>query len=76
MAMVNVTVSVPAIMKDKMDEFSEINWSEVARRAFMQKIGDLEFLKQLKSKSKLSEKDALELGRKVNEALAKKYETG
>ena len=74
--MVNVTVSVPEVMKDKMDEFAEINWSEVARRAFTQKISDLEFLKQLKAKSKLSEKDAIELGRKVNAALAKKYETG
>ena len=74
--MVNVTVSVPALMKNEMDEFAEINWSEVARRAFMQKIGDLKFLKQLKAKSKLSEKDAIELGRKVNDALAKKYEMG
>lgn len=74
--MVNVTVSVPEVMKDKMDEFSEINWSEVARRAFMQKISDLEFLKQLKSKSKLSENDAIALGRKVSAAVAKKYESG
>ncbi|MBI4406313.1 hypothetical protein HY571_00165 [Candidatus Micrarchaeota archaeon] len=59
-----------------MDRFSEINWSEVARQAFLQKVQDLKFLIEFKSKSKLTEKDALELGRKVNASLAKKYAQG
>jgi len=71
--MVNVTLSVPEEMKRKMEEFRIINWSEVAREAFMQKIADLEFLREFKSKSSLTEEDALRLGRKVNKALVKKY---
>ena len=71
--MTNITLSVPEDLKKKMDEFPEINWSEVARQAIKQKAVQLEFLKHFASKSKLTEKDALELGRKVNKGLAKRY---
>lgn len=74
--MVTVTISVSSELKHKMEEFAEINWSEVARQAFTQKIGDLEFLHEFKSKSKLTEADALRLGRKLNASLAKKYASG
>lgn len=33
-SMVNVTVSVPPDLKHRMEHHREINWSEVARRAF------------------------------------------
>ena len=56
-----------------MDQFPEINWSEVARKAFREKVEDLKFLKEFTSKSELTEEDALELGRKVNKALSKRY---
>ncbi|MBN2251802.1 MAG: hypothetical protein JW724_06995 [Candidatus Altiarchaeota archaeon] len=56
-----------------MDEFKIINWSEVAREAFAQKIADLEFLREFKSESELTPEDALRLGSKVNRALAKRY---
>lgn len=71
--MTTMTLAVPGELKHKMEEFSEINWSAVARKAFEQKIGDLEFLKEFKSESKLTKEDALRLGRKVNKALAKRY---
>ena len=71
--MVNMTLSVPTELKTQMDEFSEINWSEVARRAFKEKVKDLRFLKEFKSKSKLTEEDAIALGRKVNKSLRKIY---
>ena len=74
--MVTVTVSVSVDLKSKMDELAEINWSEVARQAFSQKIGDLEFLREIKSESKLTGADAIALGRKLNAALAKKYASG
>ncbi len=70
--MVLVTVSVPVSLKQKMEGFAEINWSEVARQAFLEKVQDLEFLMNFKSKSKLTEKDAIKLGRKVNASLAKR----
>ncbi|MBI2110430.1 hypothetical protein HYT51_01480 [Candidatus Woesearchaeota archaeon] len=54
-----------------MDSFPEMNWSEVARQAFMQKINDMEFLREFKSKSTLTEEDALRLGAEVSRKLSK-----
>lgn len=71
--MVSVTLSVPEEIKHKMEKFPEMNWSEVARQAFMQKIKDLEFLKKFTSDSTLTEDDALKLGRELNKNLAKRY---
>ena len=71
--MTNITLSVSEDLKKKMDEFPEINWSEVARQAIKGKAAQLEFLKYFASKSKLTERDALDLGRKVNKGLAKRY---
>ena len=71
--MVTITLSVPDTLKHKMETFPEINWSEVARQAFIQKIEDLEFLKKIKSKSKLTEAEAMKLGVDLSKKLAKKY---
>ncbi len=71
--MVTMTLAVPINLKDKMELFSEINWSEVARQAFIQKIKDLEFLKKFKEKSSITEEDALKMGTELNKKLAKKY---
>ncbi|MBS1263597.1 MAG: hypothetical protein MAG715_00780 [Methanonatronarchaeales archaeon] len=72
-ALVSVTLSVPEEMKEKMDRFPEINWSEVARQSIDEKLRDLQFLEEFKERSELSERDAVELGREVNEALAERY---
>jgi len=71
--MTNMTLSLPEDLKLKMEQFKIMNWSEVAREAFMQKIADLEFLREFTSESELTKADALRLGRKVNDALAKRY---
>ncbi len=69
---VNITLSIPKDLKKKMDSFIEINWSAVAREAFKEKISDLEFLKQFKKQSNLTEEEALKLGRELNKKLAKR----
>ena len=71
--MITMTLAVPSELKHKMETFPEMNWSEVARQAFMQRIKDLEFLKKFKSDSTLTEEDALRLGRELNKNLAKRY---
>jgi len=71
--MTNITLSVPDDLKRKMDEHPIINWSEVARQAFVEKIADLEFLREFKSKSELSGKDAILLGSRVSEGVAAYY---
>ena len=49
--MVNVTLSIPNELKQKMDSLAEINWSAVAREAFDEKIKDMEFIKSLRLKA-------------------------
>lgn len=71
--MTTMTLAVPSELKHKMETFPEMNWSEVARQAFMQRIKDLEFLRKFKSDSTLTEEDALRLGRELNKNLAKRY---
>jgi len=39
---VNVTIIVPESLKRKMKKFREVNWSEVARRAFEEEIARIE----------------------------------
>ena len=73
--MTTMTLAVPTELKQKMDSFPEMNWSEVARQAFLQRIKDLEFLKKFKERSTLTEEDALRLGAEVSKGLSKRYLT-
>ena len=68
-----MTLAVPVELKRKLEGFPEINWSAVARQAFIQKVRDLEFLKQFKAESEMTEKEAQILGKKVRKNLAKKF---
>ena len=68
--MTTLTLAVPDEMKKKMDSFPEMNWSEVARQAFMQKIEDMNFLRRFKEESKLDESDAMRLGKEVSKAVS------
>ena len=74
--MVSITLAVPEEIKREMDMHPEMNWSEVARQAIREKLMVLSKMDKLLSKSKLTEKDALELGRKVNSAAAKRFAAG
>lgn len=74
--MTTMTLAIPNELKHKLEEFPEINWSEVARQAFMQKIKDLEFLREFKSESEMTDEEALRLGRQVRKNLAKKFREG
>ena len=71
--MVSITLAVPEELKKEMESHPEMNWSEIARQAIRQKLIVLNKLNRMLSKSRFTEKDALELGRKVNKAVAKKY---
>jgi len=70
--MTNVSVSVNDGIRQKMQQFGFVNWSEVARQAFAKKITELEFLEKFTGDSEMTEKDALRLGAKVNQSLAKR----
>jgi hypothetical protein len=70
--MVNITLSVPEELKEKMDKFKEINWSEIARQAIRRRIILLREMDDLLKNSKLTEEDAIRLGREVNRRVARK----
>ena len=72
--MPTVTLAVSKELKAQMEEIREINWSEVAREAIRRKILQLKLLNSIAAKSKLTEKDAIELGRKINESMHERYE--
>ena len=67
--MPTITLSVPEDLKQEMDEFKEMNWSEVARAAIRERVAQLAILKSITAKSKLTEKDALEIGRKIRKGI-------
>ena len=75
--MVSMSFTILDELKAKMEKFPWINWSEVSREEAIEreKINeDFEAFNKIISKSKLTEEDALELGRKVNKSLHERYE--
>jgi len=68
-----MSVSVEEEMKEKMSRLQEINWSAVARHAFEEKLREVDILKKIASKSKLTAKDADEISRKISESMARKF---
>jgi hypothetical protein len=72
--MANLTLAIPTDLRVKMDRFPEINWSEVARQAIVQKTRQLEQLNQLLSKSTLTEQDAIEIGRQIKHRVWKRHQ--
>ncbi|MBI2129296.1 hypothetical protein HYU07_03580 [Candidatus Woesearchaeota archaeon] len=74
--MVSITLSVPEELKSEMDQHPEMNWSEIARQAIRQKLVILKKMDIILAKSKFTERDALELGRKINKAVSKKFLAG
>ena len=61
--MVSITLSVPQETREKMKEFSEVNWSGFVRKAIEQKTVDLTKLEVLK-KGLEKEKEGGERGKK------------
>lgn len=71
--MTNMTLAVPEDLKSIMDKHREVKWSEVARVALWEHARRLELMDRLVTKSKLTEKEAIEIGRKIKEGVAKRH---
>ena len=71
--MPTITLSVSEELKRDMDKIKFVNWSAVARDAIREKAAQLRILESIAAKSKLSEKDALLMGKKINKALHERY---
>ena len=64
-----------AQLVDYLQDTGKTNPTEIKTedlQAFMQKLNDMEFLIKFKSNSKLTEKDALRLGREVSSEISKR----
>ncbi|MBI2145273.1 hypothetical protein HYU18_03020 [Candidatus Woesearchaeota archaeon] len=64
---------MPEDLKSIMDKHREVKWSEVARMAMWEHAKKLELMDRLVAKSRLTEKDALEIGRKIKQEVAKRH---
>jgi len=71
--MASLTLSIPEELREKMREFPEINWSEIARQAIVEKARLLEKMNRLLAKGGLEEKETLALGREVKKEVWKKH---
>ena len=71
--MTNMTLAVPEDLHAIMKKYDTIKWSEIARKALWDQARKLELMDKLLSKSKLTEEDALEIGRKINKGIARRH---
>ena len=71
--MVNMTLALPEELHNKMRQFSDVRWTEVARKAIETKVRDLEVIEKLVSKSKLTQKDVEEFSKKIKASATKKF---
>lgn len=72
-SLVSVTLSVPEELHRLMKKHPEIEWSEVARQAMWEYAKKLETLDKIANKSKITEEDALEIGRAVKRRISDRY---
>ena len=71
--MANLTLAISNELKVKMRRFPEINWSEVARQAIVEKTQVLEKMQRLLSKSTLTEEETIALGRQIKRRVLRKH---
>ena len=71
--MTNMTLAIPEDLHKIIKKHREIKWSEIARKAMWDQARKLELIDSILSKSELTEKDALEIGRKIKHEIAKKH---
>ncbi len=72
--MANITLYVPDELKKRMNEHKEMRWSMAIRNVIEEKLDELEEFESLIKKSRLTEKEAMELANKVNEAMGRRAE--
>jgi hypothetical protein len=75
--MVNITLSIPAELKNTMNEFPEINWSGLVRVTIESKAKQLRWKQEMLKKIKEEDKSGftnwtIEMGRKVNDSIVDK----
>lgn len=72
--MPNMTLAIPAELRNQMAVFPEINWSEVARQAIMDKVRTLARMNELLRNSSVTDAEAITTGRKIRARVARKQQ--
>lgn len=71
--MANMTLALPDKIHKEMKNFTEIRWSEVARKAIIQRLETLKMAEKIASKSKLTSKDVEDFSRRIKKDAGKKF---
>jgi len=71
--MANITLSIPNEIHKQMKYFSEVKWSEIARKAIIEKLELLQLAEKLASKSKLTEEDVAAFNKKIKASATKRF---
>lgn len=69
----NITLSLPNEVQKEMKNFSEVKWSEVARKAIIKKLETLNLAQKLANKSKLTKNDIEQFSKKINSLATKRF---
>ena len=69
----NITLSVPEEVHKEMRLFSEVRWSEVARRAIVEKLESLRMAERLAKKSKLTKGDVENFSNKIKSLATNRF---
>jgi hypothetical protein len=71
--MPNMTLALPEDLHKKMRARPQVKWSEVARSAFRDRLLQLEYYDRLLAGPKLTEQDAIELGRDIRRRVVPRH---
>tara|TARA_Y100000310_G_scaffold345402_1_gene464545 strand:- start:53046 stop:53267 length:222 start_codon:yes stop_codon:yes gene_type:complete len=71
--MANMTLSIPNEVHQEMKHFSEVKWSEVARKAIVEKVKILHLAEDLAKKSKLTKKDVDDFSKLIKSRATKRF---
>ena len=69
----NITLSIPDEVHKEMRNFSEVKWSEVARKAIVDRLETLRLAESLAKKSNLNAKDVKEFSNKIKSLAVKRF---
>lgn len=73
MVLGNMTLAVSDELQNRMGKHREIRWSEIAREAFEKRLTELEWMDKITKQSRLTEKDAEEIGHKIKTEIWKRF---
>lgn len=71
--MANITLSIPNEIHKQMKHFSEVKWSEIARKAIIEKLELLQLAEKLASQSKLTEADVAAFNKMIKASATKRF---